>query len=210
MVVIAVAALAACSADNQGVIVPGEGDFDAGRGDGPGADRAATADLSPAGDARGADAGAPDARANGDAETREGGANPREICNNGLDDDADGRVDDGCACVPGTSQQCYPRARAEAERAPCAWGTQGCEGKGEFGTWTECVGAVTPVDEVCGDGVDQDCTGAADDGARCACVPGQARPCYEGPSGAAGGPASTRCSLARRSARTASTTTATG
>ncbi|MEZ4392767.1 MAG: MopE-related protein [Polyangiales bacterium] len=175
---LATLALTACANDG-GVIEPGLDAHDAGASI-PAADAGADLDRPTGRDAPTVDASARDA-AEGDAR---GGV--RELCNNGLDDDDNGLVDDGCPCVPGTSQQCYPRERAEAGRAPCAWGVQGCEGDGEFGTWTECVGAVTPVEEICGDGVDQDCTGVADDGPRCACVPGQTRPCYEGPRGTLG------------------------
>jgi hypothetical protein len=168
--------LAACAADDQGVILPGE-EIDAGAVL-PRVDAGFASDL--------ARPDTPDAPTPPDAARPDGATNPREICGNGLDDDANGRVDDTCACIPGTSQRCYPRERAEAERMPCAWGIQGCEGEGEFGTWTECVGAVTPTEEVCGDGIDQDCTGVVDDGPRCACVAGQTRPCYDGPRGTQG------------------------
>ncbi|MCC7535226.1 MAG: hypothetical protein IT379_03390 [Deltaproteobacteria bacterium] len=112
-------------------------------------------------------------------------ASTGETCSNGLDDDHDGRVDDGCACLPGTSQPCYRGDPARIGRGACRRGTQGCEGSGEFGTWTECVGDVLPSDELCGDGIDQDCSGAADDGS-CGCTPGAERACYEGPDGTRG------------------------
>jgi hypothetical protein len=38
--------------------------------------------------------------------------------------------------------------------------------------------------EVCGDGIDNDCNGATDNG--CACVPGQTQRCYDGPPAQAG------------------------
>ena len=98
----------------------------------------------------------------------------------------DGMIDDGCPCLPGTSQRCYPRAMAEVGRGPCTWGTQGCEGEGEFGHWTECVGAVTPAQDTCGDGMDQDCSGAPDDDPMCRCRPGATEPCYTGPMGTRG------------------------
>ncbi len=82
-----------------------------------------------------------------------------------FDDDGDGLVDEGCGCVPGMTQGCYPAPRMTLGRGPCAGGTQGCEGSGEFGTWTECVGAVVPMPDGCGDRVDDDCNGTPDDGA---------------------------------------------
>ena len=171
---------AACSATEDTVLTPEARDS--------GARDVARADTG-ARDAGARDAGARDAGATAaDGATTEDGAaagdgGGREVCANGLDDDGDGMVDEGCPCIPGTSQRCYPRAAAEVGRGPCAQGTQGCEGEGEFGTWTECVGAVTPVAEVCGDGLDQDCTGAADDGDACLCRPGATEPCYTGPRG---------------------------
>ena len=183
---------AACSATEDTVLAPDALDagardvarVDTGARDG-GARDVGTADAGArdAGTADGGAAGDGAAGSDGAAATDGGG---REVCGNGYDDDGDGMVDEACPCVPGTSQRCYPRAAAEVGRGPCAQGTQGCEGEGEFGSWTECVGAVTPVAEVCGDGVDQDCTGAADDGDACLCRPGATEPCYTGPRGTMG------------------------
>ena len=79
-----------------------------------------------------------------------------EACD-GRDDDLDGAVDEGCPCLPGDVQPCYPGA--EDPVGICAEGEQLCEGQGEFGEWGECLEAVTPSEEVCGDGIDQDCDG---------------------------------------------------
>ena len=86
-----------------------------------------------------------------------------EVCGNGLDDDGDGQVDEGCACSGG-SQPCYPGNPGDVGRGICSYGAQECDGNGEFGSWGPCTGAVLPTEEVCGDSVDQDCDGAADDG----------------------------------------------
>jgi hypothetical protein len=188
MVALAAVLGAACSASEEAVVVqPGADDAsirDAGRATdaGPRVDRATTTDARPTTDAGDTGSTSSDAVSTSDATPTGDGAVP-ERCDNGLDDDGDGMVDEGCVCIPGSSQRCYPRASAEVGRGPCAQGTQGCEGEGEFGTWTECVGAVTPAAEVCGDGVDQDCTGAPDDGDACLCRPGATEPCYTGPRG---------------------------
>jgi hypothetical protein len=71
----------------------------------------------------------------------------------GLDNDCDGTVDEGCACVVGTTQACGTNVGA------CRAGTQTCGPTG-FG---ECAGAVGPSPEVC-NGVDDDCNGVADEG----------------------------------------------
>jgi len=185
LLVCALAAASACSAGHDAVIPTTPGDDASASAD-------AARDSGPSIDAPRVDVTAPDAVTPPDAVRPDGaagdgapgdGASGREMCNNGLDDDGNGMVDEGCPCVPGTDQPCYPRAAAEVGRGPCMRGRQGCEGSGEFGSWTECVGAVVPTSEVCGDGVDQDCSGTVDDGAMCQCRPGASEACYAGPTG---------------------------
>lgn len=120
-------------------------------------------------DSRGDDAGEPAADYDAGAAARvDAGSAPAsssgDECGNGTDDDLDGVIDDGCSCAPGATQSCYPGYASEIGVGPCARGTQTCTGSTEFGTWGTCGGAVTPVAEVCDDGVDDDCNGAADDG----------------------------------------------
>lgn len=87
-----------------------------------------------------------------------------ESCN-GLDDDADGSVDEECDCEVGTYQDCFPGDPAQAGVGICAMGRQHCESAFEFGTWKECVAATLPeAGETCGNGEDDDCNGAVDDG----------------------------------------------
>ena len=96
----------------------------------------------------------------GPAPSRGGG----DVCGDGLDDDLDGVIDDGCGCAPGATQSCYPGYASEIGLGRCARGTQTCGGASEFGSWGPCEGAVTPVAEECGNGLDDDCNGAVDDG----------------------------------------------
>ncbi len=92
------------------------------------------------------------------ADGGQGGGTVSEICN-GFDDDLNGQVDENCACKPGATQSCFP-GRQGGVKGICKKGQQTCGGTSEFGSWGPCSGAVTPVAEICGDGVDQDCDGA--------------------------------------------------
>jgi hypothetical protein len=86
-------------------------------------------------------------------------SNPGEPCN-GLDDDGDGQVDEGCTCTPGTTQTCFPYASDKDGVGICTRGTQTCGASGEFGQWGPCDGATGPFSEVCGNGIDEDCDGS--------------------------------------------------
>ena len=60
------------------------------------------------------------------------------------------------ACVHGTVVSgCGPAA----ETGACQFGTKTCA----FGVWGSCEGAVFPQPEACGDGIDNDCDGVADE-----------------------------------------------
>jgi hypothetical protein len=85
---------------------------------------------------------------------------------NGLDDNCDGKVDEGCSCTPGAVQKCFPGSPGKRNIGACTDGTQTCVGA-EFGTWGPCVNAIVPGGEAC-DKLDNDCNGCADDGLCCA------------------------------------------
>ncbi len=78
----------------------------------------------------------------------------QEVCDNGIDDDENGLIDDGCSCTAGSTQSCYPGGAIGV----CG-GVQTCAGDAEFGAWGPCEGAPNAEPEICGDDLDQDCDG---------------------------------------------------
>jgi hypothetical protein len=85
-------------------------------------------------------------------------------------------------CDPGSTASCYGGPAGTAGIGTCQEGTQTCNAEGTaFGP---CTGDILPAAEVCGDALDNDCDGLADEG--CVCTPGSAAPCYDGPAGTAG------------------------
>ncbi len=88
-----------------------------------------------------------------------------EICGNGLDDDCDEMVDDGCTCTDGATQSCGSGV------GECRRGTQTCASS----AWGACVGEVTPVAEACDGTRDDDCDGTVDEG--CGCTSGATQAC---------------------------------
>jgi hypothetical protein len=91
-----------------------------------------------------------------------------EICDNGLDDDRNAAIDEGCTCTTGTTQACWPGPPGARRTGPCRDGVQTCTGEGEFSTWGDCEGATLPTADTSVDGIDQDCDGADGPPATCA------------------------------------------
>lgn len=82
----------------------------------------------------------------------------KDICGDGLDNNCDGVIDDGCQCKAGETRECGIKVGI------CTIGKQSCVD----GTWGECVGAIPPEpNEVCDDGKDNNCNGVIDEGCPC-------------------------------------------
>ena len=95
-------------------------------------------------------------------------------CGDGLDNDCDGTVDDGCPGIDvaegeGEGDEVDPGEACEPGRArPCGGTSEGacqvnvqiCEGNAQ---WSRCGGGINPVEEICGDGKDNDCDGKIDE-----------------------------------------------
>ncbi|HYP98852.1 MAG TPA: MopE-related protein [Polyangiaceae bacterium] len=82
---------------------------------------------------------------------------------NGIDDDCDGKVDEGCPCSAGDVQPCFLGPPGRRAVGACTDGTQTCMRGVEFAPyWGDCIGGIQPSAEKC-DGLDNDCNGCADD-----------------------------------------------
>lgn len=115
-------------------------------------------------DAASEDSGSTDSDAGSDAGDLLGEVetNP-EICDNVLDDDRDGRIDEGCDCVVGTSRACNAGPQGVAGIGTCRDGMQTCESLGATAEWSDCVDAIYPSAELASSGGDEDCDGLIDE-----------------------------------------------
>jgi len=80
-----------------------------------------------------------------------------EKCDNDLDDNCNGNINDGCPCREGTTEECG------SDVGSCEKGKKTCT----QGVWGECAGSIVAEDEICGDNNDNDCNGLIDDGCEC-------------------------------------------
>jgi len=94
----------------------------------------------------------------------------REICN-GIDDDCNGEIDDGisCECLLGESRECG------LATGVCMPGYRMCID----GEWSaECINDTGPTDEICDNGLDDDCDGDTDEHE---CILATSITCADGP-----------------------------
>jgi hypothetical protein len=105
----------------------------------------------------GVDGGAPDAGPS-ECVPVEPGCGATERCDNGSDDDCDGRVDEGCACEAGRVQPCFAGPPGHRNVGACVDGAQVC---GMDGEWGECTGGILPDPTAC-TGRDDLCDGCSD------------------------------------------------
>ena len=94
--------------------------------------------------------------------------NEAGLCN-GLDDDCDGTVDEGCSCTAGQTQPCFLGPKNYRNVGTCQDGVQTCKVsmRATTGVWGECVGGISPSLDKC-DNADNNCNGCKDDKLCCA------------------------------------------
>lgn len=82
-------------------------------------------------------------------------------CGPSSNDGADGGGQEGSTCTPGATMVCYSGPTGTQDVGSCMGGTTTCNDLGTV--WSACIGEVTPLLEVCENGLDDDCNSAIDD-----------------------------------------------
>jgi hypothetical protein len=67
---------------------------------------------------------------------------------------------EGGPCDPGATASCYTGQDATENVGPCKGGTRTCDAGGE---WGSCLNEIVPAQEMCTDGVDNNCNGSIDE-----------------------------------------------
>ncbi|MDP3156457.1 MAG: hypothetical protein Q8N23_27520 [Archangium sp.] len=84
-----------------------------------------------------------------------------ELCD-GMDNDCDGEVDEGCTCDAGVTQACFTGPASACDGGTCSGvcrrGAQTCVADSDGGAgFGSCTGEVLPSPELCTDSLDNDC-----------------------------------------------------
>jgi subtilisin-like proprotein convertase family protein len=82
-----------------------------------------------------------------------------EVCD-GVDNDCDDEVDEGCECLAGDTRTCYTGPEGTKDVGACKAGTQACNPA--TNTFGACSGERGPTEESC-NGADDDCDGEVDE-----------------------------------------------
>lgn len=69
---------------------------------------------------------------------------------------------EACVCSPGALEFCYTGPEDTRKKGICTDGTRQCEASGL--AWGTCEGEKLPALEICDNGIDESCSGTADDG----------------------------------------------
>ncbi len=63
-------------------------------------------------------------------------------------------------CDAGDTVECYDAHQSTRDVGPCRGGVRNCLSSGQ---WSQCLGQILPSQEVCGNGLDENCSGAPDE-----------------------------------------------
>ncbi len=96
--------------------------------------------------------------------TKVQGYEPSEQSCDNLDNDCDGVTDEGCLCGLGSNRACG------TDTGACQAGTQACV-NGKYNN--TCASGTLPIQEACGDGIDNDCDGSIDEMCPCGTTYGE-------------------------------------